>query len=111
LAGLQSKLGELEALGAKVVAASADPADKAAELKKASGLTFPVGYGVTREIADRLGAFWDENRKIIQPTEFIVGADGKILSATYSSGPVGRVDPGDFVALLKFYEQRRQKQN
>ena len=107
MAGFEKQRKELDALGAKVVAASVDPIDKAKEA--AAELGFPMGYGVTREIADELGAWWEERRGIIQPSEFVVGANGKVMSATYSTGPIGRVDAADVVKLINFYEVQARK--
>ena len=104
MAGLDKLKPELDALGVKVVAASTDPIDKAAEV--ASELSFPVGYGVTRAIADTIGAWWEDRRGIIQPSEFLVAADGRVRSATYSSGPIGRVDAADVVKLVNFYDKQ-----
>ena len=77
--------------------------EKAKEV--AAELSFPVGYGVTRAIADQLGSWWEERRGIIQPSEFLVTAEGKIRSATYSSGPIGRVDAADVITLVAFYDK------
>jgi peroxiredoxin len=104
LAGFEKIKPELDALGVKVVAASVDPIDKAKEV--AAELSFPVGYGVTRAMADQLGSWWEERRSIIQPSEFLVAADGKVRSATYSSGPIGRVEPSDVVKLVNFYDKQ-----
>ena len=95
---------ELDALGVKVVAASVDPLDKAKEV--AAELSFPVGYGVTRAQADQLGSWWEDRRGLIQPSEFLVAADGKLRSATYSSGPIGRVDAADVVRIVNFYDKQ-----
>jgi peroxiredoxin len=103
LAGFEQHMSELAELGVKVVAASVDPIDKAKIV--ADEVSFPVGYGVTRAMADRLGSWWEERRSIIQPSEFLVAADGKVRAATYSSGPIGRVDPADVVRLVKFYDK------
>ena len=97
--------GELHALGAKIVAASVDPIDKAREV--AGEVSFPIGYGVTRDIADRIGAFWEDRRNIIQPAEFLLGADDKIVASSYSDGPLGRIDGADVVKLIRFYESRK----
>lgn len=97
--------GELDALGAKIVAASVDPIDKAREV--AGEVSFPIGYGVTRAIADRIGAFWEDRRNIIQPAEFLLGADNKIVASSYSDGPLGRIDGADVVKLIRFYESRK----
>ena len=103
MAGFEKCKPELEALGVKVVAASIDPVDKAKEV--AAELSYPVGYGVTRAQAEQLGAWWEERRGLIQPAEFLVAADGKVRSATYSSGPIGRVDAADVVKLVTFYDK------
>ena len=89
----------------KVFAASVDPIDKAKEV--AAEVTFPIGYGVTRATADALGSWWEDRRSFIQPSEFIVGADGKIVASSYSAGPLGRFDAEDVVKLVKFYDSRK----
>lgn len=95
----------LESIGAKVVAASVDEIDKAKEV--ADEVSFPVAHGVTREMADALGSWWEDRRGIIQPSEFIVGEDGKVIASSYSSGPIGRVDAADVVKIINFYESRK----
>lgn len=107
MAGLQSKLPELEALGARVVAASVDTRAETAALAEKLSLTFPLAWGIPRQMADAIGAWWDFGRNIVQPAEFIVGANGRVLSSTYSSGPIGRADPGDILALIGLHEKRR----
>lgn len=91
----------------KVVAASVDPLDKAKEV--AAGLSFPVGYGVTRAQADQLGSWWEDRRGIIQPSEFLIGAAGKILQSSYSSGPIGRLEATDVVRMANFLEAQARK--
>ena len=86
------------------MAASVDPIDKAKEI--ADGLNFPVGYGVTRDIADALGSWWEDRRQIIQPSEFVLGADDKVVVSSYADGPLGRIDAEDVVKLINFYESR-----
>jgi peroxiredoxin len=107
LAGFEFWKAQLAAAGVKVVAASVDPIDKAKEV--AAALSFPVGYGLTRAQADQLGSWWEERRQIVQPSEFIVGPGGKILSATYSSGPLGRVEATDVVRMVNFLEAQARK--
>jgi len=103
LVGYQKLKRELDALGVKVVAASVDPIDKAQEV--AAELSYPVAYGVTRALAEQIGAWWEDRRGIIQPSEFLLAADGKVRSATYSSGPIGRMDAADVVKLVAFYDK------
>ena len=64
---------------------------------------------MTREIADRIGAWWEERRSIIQPSEFVVDAQGKVRASTYSSGPIGRIDPADVIRLVQFYDKQAAK--
>lgn len=96
---------EFDKLGVKIVAASVDPVDKAQEV--ADEVNFPVGYGVSRDIANTLGSWWEDRRQIIQPSEFIVGADGNVVASSYSDGPLGRIDAGDVIKMVNFYESRK----
>lgn len=107
MAGFGKERNALEAIGAKVLAASVDPLDKAKEV--AAEVGFPIAHGVSREQADAIGAWWEERRGIVQPAELVLDAGGKVVSATYSSGPIGRVDAGDVVKLINFREAQAQK--
>ena len=107
MAGFGKLRKDLEAVGAKVVAASVDPLDKANEVANEVG--FPIAHGVTREQADAIGAWWEERRGIVQPSEFIVGRDGKVIASSYSSGPLGRIDAADVIKLINFYEAQAKK--
>ena len=90
-----------------ILAASVDTGDKAGEV--ASGLDFPVAEGVTREQARALDAWWEERRSIIQPSEFVLDRKGRVVTSTYSSGPIGRMDAEDAAKLVAFYERRRRE--
>jgi peroxiredoxin len=107
LAGFEFWKAQLAAADVKVVAASVDPLDKAKEVAEA--LSFPVGYGLTRAQADQLGSWWEDRRGIIQPSEFLVGAGGKILQSSYSSGPIGRLEATDVVRMVDFIEAQARK--
>jgi len=107
LAGFEKLKSELDAVGASVFAASVDPIDKAGEV--AREVSFPVGYGVTRDMADKLGSWWEERRSIIQPSEFLIDAGGKILASSYSDGPIGRVDAADVIKVINFREAQLRK--
>ena len=106
MVGFANEKAGLDALKATVIAISVDPEDKAKEV--ADEVNFPVAFGATRDQGEAVGAWWNDDRKIIQPAEFIIGEDGKVVSATYSSGPIGRVDAADVVKLLNFYESRKK---
>jgi hypothetical protein len=87
------------------VAASHDVRDKAEEV--GGSLPFPVAHGVTREQGDQLGAWWDEKRDFMQPSEFILNHKGRVLHSTYSSSPVGRTDPQETLVLMDFLTSRK----
>jgi len=91
-------------LGVSVVAASIDTGDKSKEV--ADEVNFPVGEGVSRDIADALGSWWEDRRSIIQPSEFILGPDNNVMASSYADGPLGRLEAGDVIKLITFYESR-----
>ena len=105
MAGYEEQKAALDALGVTVVAGSVDDAKNAA--KVAADLSFPVAYGMNRADGNAMGSWWEERRGIIQPSEFVLGADGKVMSATYSSGPIGRLDAADVVRYLNFVESKK----
>ena len=77
-----------------------DSEEKTSEV--AAELGFPVAWGITRDMGDQFGAWWEEERQFIQPSEFFITGSGKVLASTYSSSPIGRMDPEDAVTLAKF---------
>ena len=103
--GFEENREALEAKGAKIVAASVDDEEKAGEIAEGKG--FPFGYGVTREDADKLGSWWEERRGIIQPSEFLLNEEGKVMASSYSDGPIGRIDAADVLKVINFYESRK----
>ena len=47
-------------------------------------------------------------RQIIQPSEFIINAEGKVMASSYSDGPLGRIDAGDVIKMVNFYESMKK---
>lgn len=107
MVGFANQKAEFDKLGVTLVAASVDPIEKAQEV--ADEVNFPVGCGVTREMANTLGSWWEERRQIIQPSEFLLGPDGKVMASSYSDGPIGRMDAEDIVKVVNFYESMKNK--
>lgn len=104
--GYSAQKKELDKLGVKVVAASVDNLENAKKIADANN--FPIGFGVTKDIADKLGSWWEERRQIIQPSEFVINAEGKVMVSSYSDGPLGRIDAGDVIKLINFYESQKK---
>jgi peroxiredoxin len=106
LDGYSAQKKELDKLGVKVVAASVDDIENAKKI--ADQNNFDIAYGVTKDIADTLGSWWEERRQIIQPSEFVINAEGKVMVSSYSDGPLGRIDAGDVIKLINFYESQKK---
>lgn len=105
MAGFSEKKEELDALGITVVASSVDSLEHAQ--KMAETVNFPIGYGVSRDIAHTLDSWWDERRNFIQPSEFVLGPDNRVIACSYSDGPVGRMVAKDVLAFVAFVDSRK----
>ena len=106
LAVYEEHKADFDALGVTVYAASVDALEQTREVVN-RGLTFDVGYGITREECDRLGGWWDEKRMHMDPAEFVLGRGGVVLGSMYSSGPVGRMSAETLIQHMKNREKRR----
>ena len=104
--GYSAQLQTLDGLGAKVIAATAEPLEKAQEV--AAKIDFPVAYGVPRQQVEAIGAWWEERRQIIHATNYVLDGSGKVLSATYSTGPIGRVEAVDAIRYIEFQEKQKR---
>ena len=104
MVGFAEHKAELDKIGVSVVAASIDTGDESKQV--ADEVNFPVGEGVSREIADALGSWWEDRRQIIQPSEFILGPDNNVIASSYADGPLGRMQAEDVGKLINFYESR-----
>ena len=101
---------ELDALEVTVVAASVDSEEHAQEMA-ATGLSFPVGYGVSKDDIEKFGGWWSEDRGgFIQPAEFLVGRGGVVLGSMYASGPVGRMRVDEVIRQVTNRERRRREE-
>ena len=105
MAGYEALRSDFDALGVSILAASVDSEEDSAALLR--GLSFPLAVGVTQDQADAIGAWWNAERGIVQPSEFLLDADGTVVSSTYSSTPIGRIDPGDVIKRVNFLEKRK----
>jgi peroxiredoxin len=107
LLGFQQAIEQLHALNAEVVALSVDTLEQAQQTVERHHLSFPVLYGIdAHEVAEKTGAFTNEDPHYIQATGFVLHPDGKILQAVYSTGAVGRFVAADIIGLLKYLQQQ-----
>ena len=107
MAAYQEKLAELEAIGVTVYAGSIDPLEYARQVVD-RGITFPVAYRVSKEIAETVGAWWEDSLGFIEPAEFVIGRGGIVLGSVYTSGAIGSVDIDDIIDLITKREKRQK---
>ena len=100
MAGYEERREAFSAEGVSIIAATVDSQEKTQEV--AASLNFPVAYGVTHDIGNALGSWWDERRDFIQPSEFVLNPKGKVIFSAYSNAPVGRMDPAETLTLIKY---------
>ena len=98
--------------GIDLVALSVDKEEHARKMVEKHKLTFPVIYGLdVRKEADKIGAYFDSENGYLQPANFIL-RDRKVVNATYSSGPLGRLQAQHVLMLVGHYrEQKKEKQS
>jgi peroxiredoxin len=92
--------------GIKVVALSVDDESQAAALAARLHLPFPVGYGAdAAAVAAATGAFTGGDPRHLESTGFVLGPDGRVVVAVYSSGAIGRLVPDDVIGLVRYVKE------
>jgi peroxiredoxin len=100
----------LEQLNAKVVAFSVDAEDKAEELVRKHKLGFPVGYSADAdEIAAAVGSYTNAEPKYLNSTGFVLDPDGKVITAAYSSGAIGRLTADDVIGFVRYVQSNNHR--
>jgi peroxiredoxin len=101
LLDFQRNIKEFEKKNIQVIAASADTWEKALGTVERYRLTFRIGYGLKpREISALTGAFYNERENYLHATGFIIGPDGRIEDAVYSSRSIGRLVARDCLDFI-----------
>jgi peroxiredoxin len=91
-----------------VVAASADPLERATEVAASLRLTFPLAYGIDAERAGTLlGLTVNRDNKFVQPAAFILKPDRTIACSTISSWAVGRLRPEEVWGAIHYLGKLR----
>ncbi len=89
--------------GIGVLAASADPLERAKEVVDGLRLSFPVAWGLDAEaVHAATGATINREKKFVQATAFILKPDRTIAVALYSSWAVGRLRPDEVYGTLHY---------
>ena len=105
LSGYEERRAAFADEGVGIIAGTVDSEEKTLEVGEPIG--FPIAYGVTRSDGDKIGSWWEERRDFIQPSEFVLAQDGRVLMSTYSNSPIGRMDPAEALTLIKFLNARK----
>ena len=70
-------------------------------------LTFPVAYGVDADqVAHTLGSYLHDDPRYLESTGFVLGPEGTVKTAVYSSNAIGRLLPDDVVGMVSYAKQR-----
>ena len=107
LAAFARSKDKLDELGLKVVAVSVDSRADAAALVEKHGLNFPVGYGVDADkIAVSTDAYVNDSPRYLQSTGFVLDPNGKVITAVYSSGAIGRLVAEDVIGFVRYVKSK-----
>ena len=86
-----------------MVAASSENLEEAQKTVKASGVTYPVGFGVNpEEFAARYGAYYSDDSTYLHATGFLIDPNGVVDIAVYSCGAIGRFTAADSLQILEY---------
>ena len=107
LKAFQAGLPKLSSEGIGVVSFSADSLANSQKLVREHGLEFPVGYGASVDAtAQQLGVYFesakDKMASYFHSAGFVLGGPGKILTAVYSSGAIGRLVWQDVLGFVQY---------
>jgi peroxiredoxin len=98
---------KFDELRLKVIAFSVDNRADAAALVEKHCLNFPVGYGADAEnIAASTGAYVNDSPRYLQSTGFVLDPDGKVITAVYSSGAIGRLVAEDVIGFVRYVKSK-----
>lgn len=101
MAELQTRVGELEALGYGLCAVSVDLPDVSRDLAQRLGLTFPLLSDSGREVIERYGVYnREEKGGIAYPATFVLDRERIVLLRSLDRMRT-RVDPSALFAFLR----------
>jgi len=113
LKGLDGMLDDYRAAGVEVVAASADPKEKAETEVAEEGWRFPVGYDLSQDQMRRLGLYIsnprsaeETDRPFAEPGLFLLNPEGKAQIIDISNAPWSRPDLASILNAVKVIKER-----
>jgi peroxiredoxin len=98
---------KLDELAIRVVALSVDNSADAMALVEKHRLNFPVGYGADADkIAVSTGAYVSDSPRYLQSSGFVLDPNGKVITAVYSSGAIGRLVAEDVIGFVRYVKSQ-----
>jgi len=92
--------------GVRMAALWVDDEKTTAEFIAKHGLTFPLGHSAdARAVAEKTGAFINDDPLYLQSTGFVLDPQGKVIVSVYSSGAIGRLVPEDVTGLARYLRE------
>ena len=108
LQGLQSRITEIHAEDAEILAISIDPPEMNGRVAAKHGLTFPLLSDHNREAMDRFGLRHEdagmEGDDIFRPAVFILDRDGRIVWRKLTDDWRVRVRPEEILEQLRLVD-------
>jgi peroxiredoxin len=105
LAAFSRAYDELREIGISIVALSVDDEPTSRAFVDKLGIRFPVGHSADADqIAAAVGAYVNQSPKHLHTTGFILDPTGKVITAVYSSGAIGRLVPGDVAGFIRYVQ-------
>ncbi len=90
------------------MALSVDKEEDARTMVERHKVGFPVVYGLdVRKEAEKIGAYFDSENGYFQPANFIL-RNGRVFNATYSSGPLGRLQAEHVLMLVDHFRKEEK---
>ncbi len=90
------------------MALSVDKEEDARTMVERHNVGFPVVYGLdVRKEAEKIGAYFDSEGGYFQPANFIL-RNGRVFNATYSSGPLGRLQAQHILMLVDHFRKEEK---
>ncbi len=90
------------------MALSVDKEEDARTMVERHRVGFPIVYGLdVRKEAEKIGAYFDSENGYFQPANFIL-RNGRMFNATYSSGPLGRLQAQHVLMLVDHFRKEEK---
>lgn len=97
---------QLDKASIRVVALSVDDATTTRATAEKRNITFPLGHSANaRMLSELVGAYMNADPEYLQSAGFVIDQAGRLLTAVYSSGAIGRLMPDDVVGFVQHMKE------